>query len=163
MAELLTGGCQCGALRFAVSDLGRASICHCRMCQKAFGGLFAALVSAVDARWTRGEPKWFQSSNAARRAFCSDCGTPLAYETRFGLELAVGAFDQPDRVAPHIQVNLNDKLACYDGLSTLPIKKQPSQEWSEFMDNVQSFQHPDHEIKNWTPINRTFKGQNNGR
>ena len=24
----ITGGCQCGAIRFAGSELGRASICH---------------------------------------------------------------------------------------------------------------------------------------
>ena len=31
-----TGGCQCGAVRFRIEGaLGRASICHCRMCQKA--------------------------------------------------------------------------------------------------------------------------------
>src|SRR5690606_31950754 len=91
--EAHTGGCQCGAVRFRVTRLGRPSICHCRMCQKAFGGFFGPLVTAHNAVWTRGEPKWFQSSNAARRAFCGDCGTPLAYETRFGLELAIGAFD----------------------------------------------------------------------
>src|SRR5690606_33743278 len=92
MADAHTGGCQCGAVRFRVTRLGRPSICHCRMCQKAFGGFFGPLVTAHNATWTRGEPKWFQSSNAARRAFCGDCGTPLAYETRFGLELAIGAF-----------------------------------------------------------------------
>ncbi len=37
MAGDLTGGCQCGAVRFSVGRLGRASVCHCRMCQKAFG------------------------------------------------------------------------------------------------------------------------------
>jgi methylmalonyl-CoA mutase len=32
---VLTGGCQCGAVRFAVSKPpSRISICHCRMCQK---------------------------------------------------------------------------------------------------------------------------------
>ncbi|MEQ8373768.1 MAG: GFA family protein, partial [Roseibium aggregatum] len=36
MTEIHTGGCQCGALRFKVEGpLGEASICHCRMCQKA--------------------------------------------------------------------------------------------------------------------------------
>ncbi|HHG90521.1 MAG TPA: GFA family protein [Devosia sp.] len=155
MSETLTGGCQCGAVRFAVSELGRPSICHCRMCQKAFGSLFAPLVSAKDGRFTRGKPKWFDSSNLARRAFCSYCGTPLAYETRYGLELAVGAFDQPDRVAPVIQVNLNDKLAVYDQLSTLPVKQQQSEEWLDFMAEVRSCQHPDHETENWPP-----KGEN---
>ena len=89
--ETLTGGCQCGAVRFATRLIGRASICHCRMCQKAFGSFFGPLVTSHDAHWTRGEPKWFQSSNRARRAFCGECGTPLAYETIYGLELAIGA------------------------------------------------------------------------
>ena len=34
----ITGGCQCGAVRFRAAGLGRASLCHCRMCQKALGG-----------------------------------------------------------------------------------------------------------------------------
>jgi hypothetical protein len=40
--------------------------------------------------WTRGQPSWFQSSNAARRGFCENCGTPLAYDAPDGLAL-VGA------------------------------------------------------------------------
>ena len=67
----LTGGCQCGAVRFSAKRLGRASICHCRMCQKAFGGFFGPLVTAFDVDWTRGAPAWFQSSNKVRRGFCA--------------------------------------------------------------------------------------------
>lgn len=44
-----SGGCQCGAVRFHAGKLGRASICHCRMCQKHFGNFFGALVSADQA------------------------------------------------------------------------------------------------------------------
>ena len=41
-----SGGCQCGAVRYHFTGaLGRASICHCRMCQKAFGSFGAPLVS----------------------------------------------------------------------------------------------------------------------
>jgi hypothetical protein len=40
---VLTGGCQCGAIRFALSaSPRRVSICHCRMCQKASGAPFAS-------------------------------------------------------------------------------------------------------------------------
>lgn len=155
MSKTLYGGCQCGAIRFSVSNLGGSSVCHCRMCQKAFGGLFAPLVSAHDGKWTRGTPNWFVSSNVAQRAFCKNCGTPLAYKTKFGLELSIGAFDEPDKVAPTKQVNVHDKLSCYDKLSSLPKKQIPSDEWLEFLNSVQSFQHPDQETKVWTP-----KGQN---
>ncbi len=151
MSETLTGGCQCGAIRFATKLVGRPSICHCRMCQKAFGGLFGPLVTSHDGHWTRGKPKWFASSNLARRAFCGDCGTPLAYETRYGLELAIGAFDDPAKVAPLIQVNMADKLAFFDGLASLPVKDDASDEWLDFLSGVHSRQHPDHDTQNWPP------------
>ena len=149
--EVHTGGCQCGAVRFRVKLLGRPSICHCRMCQKAFGGFFGPLVTAHDAVWTRGEPKWFQSSNRARRAFCGECGTPLAYETKYGLELAIGAFDDPTVAGPVIQVNMTDKLPFFDGLTSLPVKTDPSDEWLDFMAGIHSNQHPDHDTDDWPP------------
>ena len=150
----LTGGCQCGTVRFRAKQLGRPSICHCRMCQKAFGSFFGPLVTAKDAIWTRGEPKWFQSSNRARRAFCGECGTPLAYETKYGLELAIGAFDDPTVAAPVIQVNMTDKLPFFDGLTSLPVKTDPSDEWLDFMAGVHSYQHPDHDTDHWPPVER---------
>lgn len=74
-----TGGCQCGAIRFrATGDLKDSSICHCRMCQKAFGAYYAPLVSVrgVNFEWTRGSRNVFSppasssaasAPNAARR------------------------------------------------------------------------------------------------
>jgi hypothetical protein len=120
------------------------------MCQKAFGGFFGPLITAHDAKWTRGEPKWFQSSNAARRAFCGECGTPLAYETRFGLELAIGAFDDPELAAPSIQVNPADKLSFFDTLTSLPVRGNDG-EWRDFLAGIHSNQHPDHDTDDWPP------------
>ncbi len=156
MIKTLKGGCQCGAVRFAASDFARPSICHCRMCQKAYGGFFGALVMVKDGHFTRGEPKWFDSSNVARRGFCANCGTPLAYETKFGLEFSIGAFDDPAKVAPTIQVNLRDKLEFFDDLCSLPIKHETDDEWQDFISSVYSHQHPDHEIKTW-PIAKEEK------
>ncbi|RYF06583.1 MAG: GFA family protein, partial [Oxalobacteraceae bacterium] len=90
-----TGGCQCGAVRFWVKgELGEASICHCRMCQKATGGLFGPYIGApFDAvEWTRGRPRYFQSSNKVWRGFCGKCGTPLTFEYGEGhISFALGA------------------------------------------------------------------------
>ena len=149
----LTGGCQCGAVRFTAKRLGRASICHCRMCQKAFGSFFGPLVTAFGVTWTRGEPAWFQSSNKVRRGFCAQCGPPLAYD--FGasaIELAIGAFDDPEVAPPTIQVNPHDKLSFVDGLMSLPIR-QPGEtpKADEFLLGIVSHQHPDHDTAAWPP------------
>ena len=56
---LFTGGCQCGAIRFAVKAAPvKVSICHCRMCQKASGAPFASLaeIGHEHFSWTRGTP-----------------------------------------------------------------------------------------------------------
>jgi hypothetical protein len=150
-----SGGCQCGAIRFRASRFGRSSICHCRMCQKAFGGFFGALVTAHDLEWTRGRPSSFASSNKARRGFCSDCGTPLTFETGGPVEIAVGAFDDPGVVAPTIQVNPADKVSFFDGLCALPTRKDGAEpKAEEFKASVISFQHPDRDTGQWTPGDR---------
>lgn len=146
----LTGGCQCGAVRFRVGRLGRGSICHCRMCQKQFGSFYAPLITSYEVTWTRGALKWFQSSNKAQRGFCADCGTPLAYRTDGEIELSIGAFDDPTRAAPSIQVNPKDKLTFVDGLPglhTRTAEEDPQQ--AAFNASVISYQHPDHDTSVW--------------
>ena len=150
----LTGGCQCGAVRFRAGRLGRPSICHCRMCQKAFGGFFGPLVTSYDVAWTRGSPKYFESSDKARRGFCGDCGSPLVYDTYEddgSLELAIGAFDDPAMAAPELQVNPNDKLSFSDSLPELPVRTQESPQWQAFKASLHSRQHPDHDTSEWPP------------
>jgi hypothetical protein len=125
------------------------------MCQKAFGGFFGALVTAQDLEWTRGSPRSFASSNKARRGFCSDCGTPLTFETGGSLEIAVGAFDDPTVVPPTIQVNPADKVPFFDGLCALPTRKDGVEPDDEaFKASVVSFQHPDHDTTHWPPKDR---------
>ena len=104
----LSGGCQCGAVRFRVDgDPARASICHCRMCQKAFAGPFGALVTVEVANltWTRGAPTNFQSSDWVKRGFCVDCGTQLTFDYSSNkIDLAIFAFDDPSAVTPVVQL-----------------------------------------------------------
>jgi hypothetical protein len=107
-SPVATGGCQCGKVRYALYVAPQNShVCHCRMCQRATGGVFAALAGAPRAEfeWTRGEPAFFASSNLARRGYCRDCGTPLSFsydlpEAR--IYVTIGSLDDPD-AAPIIK------------------------------------------------------------
>ena len=100
----MTGGCQCGAVRYALFEMPESTVCHCRMCQKAVGGPFAALskVKTANFAWTRGEPASFQSSSAAERHFCAACGTPLTFHYLDGdaIEVTTGSLDEPALVPP---------------------------------------------------------------
>jgi hypothetical protein len=150
-----TGGCQCGALRFRVSGtLGASSICHCRMCQKAFGAYYAPFISTRGAEltWTRGSHKTFRSSNFVERGFCADCGTPLTYEAPDGISIAAGAFDDPSALPPVVQYGIEAKIGFVDHLHELPgHTTDEDAEAVPFVLEIVSYQHPDHDTETWPP------------
>lgn len=150
MSGYQSGGCQCGAIRYRVEEFGRSTICHCRMCQKAFGAPFGALVTAKKITWTRGERTVFESSNRNWRGFCSQCGTPLTYEYDGVLEVAICTLDDPDAAAPVMQVNTSTKTGFFDGLHTLPhLSLEEQQEFEAYNATIKSRQHPDHDTDHW--------------
>lgn len=154
MTQTFSGGCQCGAVRFRVNgELGRASLCHCRMCQKAFGSAFGALVSVktADLVWTRGTPKHFQSSGRISRGFCDNCGTPLTFEwSEAVVDLAIAAFDEAATIAPVVQMATGSALPWTGRLADLPT---PSETEAKAMqahyEAVVSHQHPDRDTAAW--------------
>jgi hypothetical protein len=143
----MTGGCQCGAVRFRVARLGRASLCHCRMCQKATGGIGGLYVTGEDVVWTRGGPKHWQSSNRVRRGFCGDCGTPLTFELEGGaLELAIPTFDTPAELPPVVQLDPASRLPWADELPNLPhLSAGEAARKIGYYADIVSRQHPDHD------------------
>ena len=142
-----TGGCQCGAVRFrAQVKQGGASICHCRMCQKAFGNFYAPLVSVEPGTlvWTKREPKRFQSSNHVGRGFCETCGTPLTYEAPDGIALAIGAFDDPAAVLPVKAFGTEAKISYVDRLHELPGEHTEEDAANNaYLADIVPYQHPD--------------------
>ncbi|MEX6505480.1 GFA family protein [Jiella sp. M17.18] len=142
-----TGGCQCGAVRFRCEIAAEtASICHCRMCQKAFGNFYAPLVHAREETlvWTKAEPKRFRSSNYAMRGFCPECGTPLTYETAHAASIAIGALDDPGLIVPFVQDGIEGKIAYVDRMPTLPGRATDDDpEFAAAIGTVVSYQHPD--------------------
>jgi hypothetical protein len=100
----MSGGCACGRVRYTaqVGD-DEAYLCHCRMCQRATGGVSVAFrnIKKADVAWER-EPDWYASSPIARRPFCSACGTSLGFEypDSDNMDLTIGSFDDPSRFTP---------------------------------------------------------------
>ena len=147
---VLTGGCQCGAIRFAVKAAPvKISICHCRMCQKASGAPFASFadIDREDFAWTKGKPAAFRSSSIAERDFCPACGTPLSYRLIGGprIEIMTGTFDRPDRVVPTRQFGTESRLGWVVGIANLPSQTTIQNYGPEKMATIASHQHPDHD------------------
>jgi hypothetical protein len=147
---VLTGGCQCGAVRFAISaPPTKISICHCRMCQKAAGAPFASFadIELGDFAWTRGKPVMFRSSSIAERDFCADCGTPLSFRRIGGprIEILTGTFDRPDRLVPTQQYGTEARLGWVVTIANLPSQTTLQNYGAEKLDGIVSHQHPDHD------------------
>ena len=155
----LTGGCQCGAVRFRVeSPVRHTSVCHCRMCQKALAAPFGAFASVAVAGlvWTRGRRKTFQSSNGVARGFCGDCGTPLTFEAASGegkhIGLTICAFDNPAALPPEQHLDLESRVAWFDRLKALPVRtsQEAAAQDAKYGPRT-SYQHPDHDTDTWPP------------
>jgi hypothetical protein len=120
----LTGGCQCGAVRYALYAEPEADICHCRMCQRAVGNLFMAVAGVPVAKfaWTRGAPALFRSSSAAERGFCRDCGTPLTfrYLAKDQINVTLGSLDKPAKAKPTKQHGIESRVPWWQDLFDLP-------------------------------------------
>jgi hypothetical protein len=149
-AKRITGGCQCGAVRYAITGpLTNPHICHCRMCQKAFGNYFAALV-CTDRRhfsWTRGKPAIFESSANVERGFCANCGTPLSFAYKDGnlMDVSIGSLDDPASVTPENQYGAESRLPAFENLHLLPSSRSEDTIPPEALARLKSRQHPDRE------------------
>lgn len=79
----ITGGCLCGAVRYACDGAPEASlICYCRDCQKASGsGHLPAMSMARDSVTITGETRSYAAQGGSGkmtvRHFCPICGSLL--------------------------------------------------------------------------------------
>ncbi|HEX2216698.1 MAG TPA: GFA family protein [Xanthobacteraceae bacterium] len=145
-----TGGCQCGAVRYRwIEPPQYASVCYCRMCQKASGQPFMALTGGKreHLRWTRGEPAIYRSSNMAERGFCSACGTPLTYrfEGTGNISVTMNSLDDPEAIRPTKQYGIEGKVSWCDGIGSLPAERTEDWMKAEGLSGVVNYQHPDRE------------------
>lgn len=121
-AELLTGSCLCGTVRFEVSaPFSAFRYCHCSRCQKASGSAHAAnaFVLAAQFKWLAGEGqiKRFDLPGAKRFSvwFCEQCGTRVPHRVRERGDFLIpaGVLDQPPHQRPEISIFWGSKAPWY--------------------------------------------------
>ena len=128
MDQGLTGGCACGAVRYALgSEPFDAGWCHCRNCQLWSGAPAMAFASVPvgDFAITAGEDKVgrFESSPFGRRSFCRACGTPLTMRVDHQpetVDFTLATLDDPDRVAPAFHIFHASRIAWFETVDDLP-------------------------------------------
>lgn len=111
----ISGGCLCGAVRYAISaPVTTLRACHCLNCQKhtGSGGSINAVVPADQFRVTKGEPKRYddaatKSGRTLSRFFCDNCGSPLFSQRNPDIGLRIvraGSLDQSKglKISTHI-------------------------------------------------------------
>jgi hypothetical protein len=154
MTQTWTGGCQCGAVRYRVDGaLTNASLCHCRMCQKATGNLFGAYAATPLSAltWTRGTAAVFKTSEAAERGFCAACGTNLyfKYSDKPRLSVAIGSLDMPRALVIERQYGIEGRIASLDALHALDASVTEDDIPAIERPRYASRQHPDHDTETW--------------
>lgn len=122
------GGCLCGAVTYVVTGPLRDVVnCHCSQCRRTHGH-FGAYTDADHAQLAithQAGLRWYQSSPAARRGFCSICGASLFWEPvdKSSIAIAAGTLEQPTglKTVRHIFVkDAGDYYVLDDDLEKLP-------------------------------------------
>ena len=109
MADPLTGGCACGAVRYEVTEpFVGSNYCHCTRCQRRTGTAASANARAAEGsfRVTQGDELisvWEPDGGGFSKAFCSNCGSALySFNPDTGGEIGVrlGTVDGEPGIRP---------------------------------------------------------------
>ena len=116
MSAPYQGGCQCGSIRYEVSDEPRQVVaCHCTECQSQSGSAFGMTMVVPEEAFliTKGEPQFYRSTSSTGRAklgaFCPDCGTRIYHkpEWRKGtISVKPGTLDETGWIRPNVHLYL---------------------------------------------------------
>ncbi|HVY19500.1 MAG TPA: GFA family protein [Bauldia sp.] len=156
----ITGGCQCGAVRYAMhTPPTDCLICYCRMCQKQFGNIFGAFaaVERKDFEITRGKLGRWKSSDIGVRTFCADCGTPMGWDSldpsRTNTWVSLGSLDNVEAVRPLAQWGGEARPSWVDEVIAMPVGITGGGDAAGYRDadRIHPRTHPDHDTEYWPP------------
>ena len=120
----LTGGCQCGGVRYEITATPEALyVCHCRECRKQSASAFgmSLMVARTNFRLTAGKPKtWSRPTDTGRVLdcnFCPECGSRIWHERAGGHEtisVKGGSLDQALDFAEGVHIWISRKLPGFN-------------------------------------------------
>ena len=121
------GRCLCGAVSYEViGEPNVVALCHCRDCQRSAGAPVVAWAMFPEAalKVTKGQPKTINSSGAAMRSFCAECGSGLFYRNVENLpgivDIQTATLDDADALAATVQIQVAERLGWMAHISELP-------------------------------------------
>ena len=119
------GSCECQGDVFELTgELRDVVFCHCSQCRKTSGHYWAATqVSKGNLNSIKATSlSWFDSSDKARRGFCSVCGSSMFYE-RKGIDkisVSAGSLEIPTSLDRMRHIYVASKGDYYDISDDLP-------------------------------------------
>lgn len=121
MTQKLTGGCLCGAVRYAVAkDFKGFVLCHCKQCQKLTGSAFASNISSEpgNIEWLAGADSVSAYEHPTRefsKAFCRQCGSALPFvnKSKTSLIIPAGSLDEPPGIEPRANIFCAEEASWY--------------------------------------------------
>ena len=119
------GSCECQGVVFELTgELRDVGFCHCSQCRKTSGHYWAATqVSKRNLNLIKATSlSWYDSSDEARRGFCSVCGSSMFYE-RKGIDkisVSAGSLEIPTSLDRMRHIYVASKGDYYDISDDLP-------------------------------------------
>ena len=121
------GQCMCGEIRYELTGEPKVvALCHCSDCRRSAGApaVSWAMFDEPALTVTQGKPKTINSSGAAMRSFCGNCGTGLFYRNAENLpdivDIQTATLDDPNALAPRVQIQVAERLEWMNHLDELP-------------------------------------------
>ena len=126
MPEMLSGACECGAVRYEVSDEFRYAMnCHCSRCRAGTGSAFKA-VAGIEREKLRivegGDRLLVWGGPDRNHTRCAVCGGFLCSVVRAGrwVHLGMGTLEDEPNIRPEAHIYVGSKAPWFEITDRLP-------------------------------------------